>query len=126
MAGRTDGLIKNFRAGVAIAAYRIVKFGASDVEVLPAAAPADAIIGVTSEIAADAGQRCDVMMSDIADVRLGGAVTRGDPLTSDATARAVLAAPAAGAKMRIVGFAMASGVADDIAPVRIVPGLITG
>lgn len=126
MAGRTDGLIKNFRAAAAILPWRIVKFGASDVEAVTAAAAGDALIGISSELAADAGQRCDVMMSDIADVRFGANVTRGDPLTSDAVGRAITAAPGAGAKMRIIGFALVSAIADDVGPARIVPGLITG
>lgn len=126
MAGRTDGLIKNFRASGAIAPWLIVKPGASDTQVAVAAASGDALIGVSSEIAAEDGQRCDVMMSDIADVRYGANVTRGDLLTSDANGRAITAAPAAGVKMRTIGFALISAVAGDVGPARIVPGQITG
>jgi len=126
MAGRTDGLIKNFRAAVAIPAYTIVKFGVSDVLVTPTVAAGDASIGITGELAADVGERCDVHMSDIADVRLGGPVTRGDPLTSDVQGRAILAAPGSGAKVRTIGFALASGVLGDVAPARLVPGMMTG
>lgn len=126
MAGRTDGLIKNFRATAAVAAFTIVKFGPSDIEATPAAAAADASIGVSGEVAAAAGERFDVHMSDIADVRFGGVVTRGDPLTSDAQGRAVTAAPAAGANARIVGFALVSAVLGDIGPARIAPGLMQG
>lgn len=127
MAGRTDGLIKNYRAGAAgVAPFTIVKPGASDVEAVPAAGTGDAAIGVSGELAAAAGERCDVHMSDIADVRLGGPVTRGDLLTSDAQGRAIAAAPGAGAKVRMIGLALVSGVLGDIAPVRILPGQITG
>lgn len=126
MAGRTDGLIKSFRAPAAIAARTIVKFGAADDSVATATAAADMSIGVTGELAAAAGERCDIHMNDIAEVRYGGAVTRGDPLTADGTGRAITAAPGAGVKVRIIGFAMASGAADDIAPARIAPGMFTG
>lgn len=126
MAGRTDGLIKNFRAGAAVAPYRIVKFGASDVQVVTAAGAGDALVGVSSEIAADANERIDVMMNRIADVRYGGNVTRGDLLTSDAQGRAITAAPGAGVKMRTIGQALVNAVADDIGSAHIVPGQITG
>lgn len=126
MAGRTDGLIKNFRAPAPIAAWTIVKFGASDIDVATAVAAGDASIGVTGELAAAAGERVDVHMSDIADVRYGGNVAAGAPLTSDAQGRAITAAPGAGVKMRTIGFALASGVVGDVSPARIIPGLITG
>jgi len=128
MAGRTDGLIKNFRATVAIPARTIVKFGASDLDIVISAIAADASIGVTGELDAAAGERADVHMGDIVEVRYGGNVTRGDPLTTaaDGSGRAVTAAPGAGVKVRLIGFAMASGVADDIAAARWAPGVMTG
>lgn len=124
--GRTDGLIKNFVAGAAIIRRRFVKFGASDTTILLAAAATDAAIGVSSEIDAAQGERSDVMMSDIAEVEYGGAVTRGDFLTSDAVGRAVTAAPAAGANVRVHGQAMVSGVLGDIGSVHIAPSVMQG
>lgn len=126
MAGRTDGLIKSFIAGAAIPRRRIVKFGANDQQVVLGAAATDALIGITTEIDADSGERTDVILTDLAEVTYGGNVTRGDPLTSDATGRAVVAAPAAGARARIVGFAMVSGVSGDVGVCRIAPGFISG
>ncbi len=126
MAGRTDGLIKTFRFAVATAPYRFVKFGASDTEATPAVAATDAIIGATIELPVDAGQRGDVALTGIADVTFGGPVGRGDPVTSDAQGRAIVAAPGAGTRVRIAGFAMASGVLGDIAPVHLQPGFMTG
>lgn len=126
MAGRTDGLIKNFRATAAVAAFTIVKFGADDVSVVVSAAAADASIGVTIELDAAAGQRVDVAMSDIGDVRYGGNVARGDLLTSDGQGRAITAAPGAGVVMRTIGTAMVSAVLGDIGPMMIERGQIRG
>lgn len=126
MAGRTDGLIKNFIAGAAIPRRRIVKFGANDQQVVLAVAAADASIGITTEIDADANERIDVVLSNLAEVAYGGNVGRGDPLTSDAQGRAIAAAPAPGERQRIIGFAMAAGVVGDVGVCRIAPGFITG
>lgn len=126
MAGRNDGLIKSFKAATAIAAHRIVKFGAADTEASLATAAADLSIGLSIEIDAAIGERVDVAMSDIGDVTYGGNVTRGDMLTADATGRAITAAPAANAAMRTIGIALVSAVAGDIGPCRIAPGLIRG
>lgn len=120
------GLIKGRVAGAAIAAYRIVKHGAADNQVLQAAAATDALCGVTTSLASPSGAVIDVIKSDIAEVEFGGVVTRGTPLTSDADGKAVAAAPAAGANVRIIGFAEVSGVAGDIGLVHIAPGLMQG
>lgn len=126
MAGRTDGLIKNFRATGLIEPYRIVKFGAADTDVTQAAGAADASFGVSIELQALAGERVDVAISEIADVRYGGNVTRGDFLTSDAQGRAVVATPAAGVSVRTIGVAMVSGVLNDVGSARLAPGRFTG
>lgn len=126
MAGRTDGLIKNFRSSAAIGARLIVKFGAADDTIALATAATDASIGVTGELAAASGERADVMMGDIVEIVLGGNVARGDKLTSDGQGRAVTAAPGAGVTHHIIGFALASGVLGDWAPVRFAPSMLKG
>lgn len=125
MAGRTDGLIKTFRAGAAIAAFRIIKFGAADDQALQASAAADFSFGLSGELGAAQGEPVDVHMSDIGEVQYGGNVARGAPLTADANGKAITAAPAAGATVRIIGFAMRAGVADDIGAARISPGFMS-
>lgn len=122
---RNEGLAKTLIAGAAIAARRIVKFGAADTQVLPAAAVSDALIGV-SDLGADSGEYCDVIVDGIALVEYGGNVTRGDLLTTDATGKAVAAAPAAGVNNRVIGTAMLSGVSGDIGSVMIAAGRIQG
>lgn len=88
---RNVGLVKTLTAGAAISAYRIVKFGASDVAALQAAGPNDLSIGVADLGADAADDRIDIIMSGIAAVEYGGNVTRGQPLTSDANGKAVAA-----------------------------------
>jgi hypothetical protein len=119
-------LVKNFKAEAAIAAFTVVKHGSADGQVLTAAAVADKLFGVSTDIPAAINERCDVILGGIADVLYGGAVTRGDLLTSDASGRAVTAAPAAGTNNRIIGMAVVSGVLGDIGQVDINQGMMQG
>lgn len=119
-------LNRDYTAAAAIAAFRIVKAGAADGEVLQAAAATDALMGVCESVGPAAGERCDVVKVGIADVEFGGPVTRGGPVTSDAIGRAIAAAPAAGSNVRVIGYAEVSAVAGDIAPVLIAPGVMQG
>lgn len=123
-----NGLTKSYTAEGAISANRIVKVGAADYGVLQAAGAAatEFSIGVSTEIDAASGERVDVIHSDIADLKLGGTVARGAPVTSDATGQGVTAAPSAGTNNRIVGFALVSGVVGDIIPLFIAPGFMQG
>lgn len=119
-------LNRNYTAEGAIPAYRIVKPGAADGGVLIAAAATDSLMGVCESVGPASGERCDIVKSGIADVEFGGTVTRGGPVTADASGKAVAAAPAAGSNVRIIGFAEVSAVAGDIAPVLIAPGVMQG
>lgn len=120
-------LEKNFLAGAAIAAGLIVKHGAADDTVVPAAAATDLLIGVASrDFDAASGERIDVMTHGIAAVKLGGAVTRGQPVTSDANGKGVAAAPAAGANARVIGIALASGVLNDVVDVLLSQSVMQG
>jgi len=119
-------LTKNAKAEAAVPAFTIVKFGAADGQVLPAAAVTDKLVGVSTDIAAAINERCDFIVDGIADVLYGGTVTRGDPLTSDASGRATTAAPGAGTNNRIIGIAMVSGVVGDIGSVKMSQGMVQG
>jgi hypothetical protein len=112
-------LSKTFVAGGAIPPNSIVKFGADDNTVVVATAAADASIGVSQNtIAAALGERVDVMIFGIADVKLGtGGITRGAEVTSDASGQGVAAA----STNRVIGISLASGVAGDIVPVVVSP-----
>lgn len=119
------GLIKSLYAGAAIAARRIVKFGADDLHVIQAAAAADSSIGVT-DLGAETGDACSFATDGIAIVEYGGNVTRGALLTADSSGRAIAAAPAAGANARVIGVAMVSGVSGDLGSVKIAPSSMQG
>ena len=112
------GLIKSLRAGAPIEANRIVKFGADDLHIITAAAATDASIGVTPLGATKAEDVCDFATEGLCTVEYGGTVTRGQPLTSDAEGRAVVAS---GAGNRVIGIAMVSGVTGDLGSVKIAP-----
>ena len=107
-------LVRNFKAQAAIPAFTIAVLGSADGQVLASTAATDKLFGITTDIAAAINERCDVMVQGIADVLYGGTVTRGDPLTSDASGRAVSAAPGVGINNRIIGEALVSGVVGDI------------
>ena len=121
--GQTTGyLTKGYTATTAIGARRLVKFGAADGAVVLAAAATDLIIGVSTDIAADAAERCDVLMvGNIGEVVAGGTVARGDLLTSNASGAAITTVTAGN---RYVGIAEVSGVAGDIISFIVAPGLI--
>lgn len=120
-------LEKNLVAEAAVAANRIVKFGTVDGQVVQAAAAGDLLVGVASRgFDAGVGERIDVMTHGIAEVKLGGVVTRGQAVTSDANGKGIAAAPAAGANARVIGIAMASGVLDDVIDVLLSQSVMQG
>ncbi|MET3461281.1 capsid cement protein [Variovorax atrisoli] len=124
---RNELFSKNYSAEGAIPAYRIFKFGAADGGILVGAAATDKLVGITGRIAAAvAGDRIDGVRLGIAEVEYGGNVAAGDPLTSDATGRAVVAAPAAGSNVRLIGFAEVAGALGDIGSVFISPCVMQG
>ncbi|MBF0309469.1 MAG: DUF2190 family protein [Magnetococcales bacterium] len=119
-------LVKSMQAGGAIAVGRICCFGASDGVVVQATAATDALIGVCHSLSAETGGRVDVMLAGVAEVALGGSVTRGGPVTSDANGKGVAASPGNALNVRIIGFALESGVADEMISLLLQPGMIQG
>ena len=119
--------IKAMNAEAIVAPFRIVKIGAADGGVIQGAAAADVLLGVSDELGqATIGDRVDVILNGTADVMYGGTVARGARLTTDATGRAVTAAPAAGANNGIIGTALVSGVVGDIGSVHIAQSVLQG
>jgi Uncharacterized conserved protein (DUF2190) len=118
----TNRLIKTYRAEGAIPAYTIVKFSAADYEVAIAAAQADKIVGVTTEVAPLDQEPVDVVHTGIAYVMVGaaGAVVRGDLIASDALGCAITAVSPA----RFIGTAIQSGAAGEVIEVLLGFGLI--
>jgi hypothetical protein len=113
-------LTENFIAGAAINPHRICKPGAADGTAIQAAAVGDFAFGVSDELGAASGGRCDIHTAGVADVEFGGNVTRGAQLTSDADGKAVTAV----ATNRTIGVARVSGVLGDIGSVLLAPGTV--
>lgn len=115
-------LIKSFKASAAIAGNRFVKAGTG--VVTQAAASTDKIVGVSERMGADSGKTADLILSGWYELKLGGTVAFGDPLTADSEGRGVVAMPVADTIVRVGAFAMDAGASGDIIPVLVVPQLI--
>ncbi|ODT18907.1 MAG: hypothetical protein ABS35_22755 [Kaistia sp. SCN 65-12] len=120
-------LIKSYRAAVAVAGCLIAKFAAptTDATAGIATAGTDPLLGVADAMGAAQGGMLDVTISGLAEVRLGGTVAAGDPITAGTGGKGVKCAPAAGTRAAYVAIALAPGVADDIIPVNVSPGFTT-
>ncbi|MCU0918761.1 MAG: DUF2190 family protein [Burkholderiaceae bacterium] len=112
---------ENYKAEAAVAAHLIVKYGTADGTCTLASAATDALIGAADALAKATGEMVDVHVGRIGEVRLGGNVTRGALLTSDANAKAVATTTAGN---RIIGQAEQSGAADDVIRYRVAPGSV--
>lgn len=119
-------LLKNYVAQAAIPKYRIVAFGSADGTVVASSAATSLHIGVNSELDVTTGERVDIVRAGLPLVEYGGTVTRGQPLTSDSVGRAVAATPAAGANVRIIGFAEVNAVSGDVDRMHLSPGVMQG
>lgn len=127
MGTRHPELVTAHTADGAIAPYRIAVHGAADGNVAQAANSTTPLMGIVGRIApAVANDRVDVTRSGIEEVEYGGTVTRGDPLTADASGRAITAAPGAGVNAYVIGNAEESGVVGQIGSCHIAPGRIQG
>lgn len=116
-------LNRSYEASAVIAPFRIVKFSdaAASSKIATAAAAADPLVGTTGALGASAvGTMADVTRIGIGSVQLGGVVTAGAKLTSDANGKAIATVTAG---QRIIGFAEAPGVADDIIDYLAAPGV---
>lgn len=119
-------LMKAFTAGGAISPYRIVRIASADT-VEQAAAVANTMIGVNTDLAIVANERVEVALQGIAFVEAGAAIAIGVLVTTDASGRGVTAAPAAGVNNRHVGIALDAAVAaGDIIRVLLSPGSVQG
>ena len=109
----TPGIYKNFEAEGEIGPYVIVTHGTADYAVKAATGATVALVGTTDELGKLSNGRVDVCTGGIPEVALGGTVAAGDPLTIDASGKAVKATAAGN---RILGFALVSGASGDIIP----------
>jgi hypothetical protein len=115
----SDPKYKQYVAAAAIAPYRIVVPGATAGTVQQAAAASGKSFGVSWDVGPVTGERLDVCHSGIHLVEAGAAFAAGDPLTSDAQGRAVLANTAG---QRVIGIAQeAAGAAGDLVQALVNP-----
>lgn len=123
----TGSLIKSYRAAAVVAGYLIAKFAAPTTATTAtfATAGTDPLLGVVGSQGADINGMLDVTLAGPGEVRLGGTVAAGDPITAGAGGKGVKCAPAAGTRAAYVAIALAPGVVDDIIPVNVSPGFIT-
>lgn len=116
-------LIRSFKAtAVAIGDFLIAKAsaGANTVEI--ATANTELLLGSVGNLGVEAGGLADITMVGWSEVRLGGTVAFNDPLTADAAGKAIKALPANSTQVRIIGYAMLAGVADDVIPYHVALG----
>jgi hypothetical protein len=120
------GLAKAVVANGAVPKYTIVKLGAAGIATVAAAAT-DKLMGVSQDVTAATGERFDAQVTGIAWCTAGGVFAEGDPLTSDASGRAVVAAPAAGSNVRLIGYATEAATAlGDVVNILLAPGVMQG
>lgn len=124
MIGPTSGLPKAMYATAAITTqFVIAKFGADDDTIAVAAASSDGLIGIVQDTITTAnitaGNTVIVEMGGISYLKLGDTVARGALITSDASGYGVTCSSG-----RYVGIAMASGVVNDVIPVKVSLGSI--
>lgn len=113
-------MIKNFIGSGEIAPFSLVKFGSADGVVVQAESETDNIIGITDSLGKQGNGRVDVLLyGEIGEVKLGGSVTRGDRITSDADGLGVKLTDTmlAEGSANSIATALASGVPGDIIPV---------
>ncbi|MES1977548.1 MAG: hypothetical protein V4451_05895 [Pseudomonadota bacterium] len=108
------------------AGFLILKHGTVDNSAALATASTDLLVGTNDSLEKSAGETIDYPTAGTGQVKLGGNITRGQPITSDAASKGIYANPGAGVNARIIGFALQSGVADDVIDYHIAPGLIQG
>ncbi|CCG07794.1 DUF2190 family protein [Pararhodospirillum photometricum] len=117
--------VKSYRAKTAIRPYRIVTYPQAG-GISEAQGGTASLLGCSIETGADAKGVVDIALSNLAEVRFGGTVAAGEPVTADAEGCAVKAAPASGAQVFVLGFAVEASVSGDIGDVRVSPFILTG
>lgn len=116
-------LIRGYEASAAVAAFKIVRFSevSTTARISQSTANTDPVLGVSGSLAQVVGDMVDVTMAGIGLVTLGGTVTAGAELTTDASGNAIAAVPTAGVFMSVVGKALAPGVAGDVIEILVSP-----
>lgn len=111
--------IKAFNAGEELKARRFVKFSSNDNDVVYADDANSMVLGVTTEVDTAQDKNVDVQMDGLAEVELGGAVTRGQRLVPSTDGVAVAASTIKGSVQNTCAIALKSGVTGDEIPIKI-------
>lgn len=125
-----DGFYKSHAIAADIAGYLLAAFAdpANSDRVALMTNASQPVAGVTDSVGATAAHGLvDLQLTQIADLRFGGVVAAGDPITADANGRGVKATkPGAGLVVWCIGTARGPALADDIGKVLIAPFAIYG
>ena len=113
--GNTVGMRQ--ASGTPTAPYLFVKNGTNDQEVVPATAATYEILGVSHPDTVSGDFGTTVIFGGVAEVKLGGTVTKGAFLTAT-TAGVAVATTTAGDTVRAI--ALSGGVVGDVKPVLLV------
>lgn len=116
---------KSFPAAEAMAGYLIAMHSAANGTVELATGDTDPLIGAVDSLGVAEGDLADFNFGGVSEVKLGGTVAAGDPLTANADAEAIEATPDASTQVRIIGFALGAGVDGDIIQYAIAPGCLS-
>ena len=119
----TAGISKAAKCTAAISTqYTLATFGADDDTFSVASGSTQSLVGIFQGTTVNAGDSAEVMISGISNIVLGGTVSRGQELTSDANGNGIAVAswPQASGVFTI-GVALESGVAGDIIAVLLEP-----
>ncbi|HEX4765388.1 MAG TPA: hypothetical protein VH414_03830, partial [Lichenihabitans sp.] len=123
------GFIKSRVAPGAIAPFSIAAFTVNRNEVAQASGSTTGLAGITDYLGIDgvcSDRMVDLQLTEVADVKAGGTIAPGDPITSDANGLAIKAVKAAGAEVFCIGIAQEPAEAGDILGVLVSPFIITG
>lgn len=122
----TTPLIKSYEASAAVLPNRIVVFSdvAASSKVATAAAATTPAIGISGPMGAALGEMCDTVLGGLAQLKLGGTVTAGAPIMSDADGAGIAATAAASTTRRVIAFALEPGVSGDLIWVNVLPSLL--
>lgn len=115
--------IKSFRAAELIEGYLIIAASA-DNKVSIAKTAMEPLLGAAGSMGAKANGMLDLDMAGWSEVRAGGDIDFGNPITSDANGKAIKATSVKGSFIRIIGYAMGDAEDGDIFSYFISHGLL--
>ncbi|UGA45964.1 hypothetical protein HU230_0007975 [Bradyrhizobium quebecense] len=118
--------IRSYQCSADIPPNTIVKFSdaANSSKVASGAAAADALWGISDRMGGLSGGMADIVIGGLAELKLGGPVAAGDPITSDANGNGIKCVAAAGVVKRVICFAEEPGVLGDVIKVKVAISLL--